>query len=295
MGYMHIDNLYRDDRIFRFPECYALEKIHGTSAHIGWDGLTGNLTFYAGGEKYESFVALFNQDTLRHILGLYAPTSKVTIYGEAYGGKQQGMRATYGDVLKFVVFDIRVNEEWRNVMEAASIAALLSLEFVDFARIDTKLSSIDAERDKPSTQAIRNGITEPKKREGVVLRPTEEARDDRGNRIIAKHKNVEFMETKTPRFVDPDKLQVLKEANAIADEWVTPMRLQHVLGRMPETFAVEIQNTGVIVKAMIEDVTREAKGEIVESKDAMRAIGSATARLYKKWLNDHIAVRSSHE
>jgi hypothetical protein len=55
---------------------------------------------------------------------------------------------------------------------------------------------------------------------------------------------------------------------------------------------LDIENTGIVIKAMIEDVTREAKGEIVESKEAMRAIGSATARLYKKWSNEQIAVRS---
>ncbi len=29
MGYMHIDNLYKDQTILMFRECYALEKIHG--------------------------------------------------------------------------------------------------------------------------------------------------------------------------------------------------------------------------------------------------------------------------
>jgi len=29
MGYMHISNVYRDDRIFMFKRCYAMEKIHG--------------------------------------------------------------------------------------------------------------------------------------------------------------------------------------------------------------------------------------------------------------------------
>lgn len=34
MGYMHIDNLYKDARVLSFKHVYALEKIHGTSAHI---------------------------------------------------------------------------------------------------------------------------------------------------------------------------------------------------------------------------------------------------------------------
>jgi hypothetical protein len=161
---------------------------------------------------------------------------------------------------------------------------------------------MDEERNKPSVQAMRNGINEPKEREGVVLRPIDETRDHRGNRIISKHKNDSFKETKTQRQVDPEKLKVLAEANAIADEWVTDMRLAHVLDKVQaqkintmaemgeaaadiEAFGpLDIKDTGMVVAAMIEDVRREAAGEIVESKDAMRAIGSATARLFKKRL-----------
>ncbi len=34
MGYLHIDNLYKNQTIRLFRECYALEKVHGTSAHV---------------------------------------------------------------------------------------------------------------------------------------------------------------------------------------------------------------------------------------------------------------------
>ena len=63
MGYMDMDNLYKAQDILLFRECYASEKIHGTSAHITWDGK--DLRFFAGGESHEKFVALFNQDVLR--------------------------------------------------------------------------------------------------------------------------------------------------------------------------------------------------------------------------------------
>lgn len=36
MSYMHIDNLYKSQTLLMFRECYALEKIHGTSAHVMW-------------------------------------------------------------------------------------------------------------------------------------------------------------------------------------------------------------------------------------------------------------------
>jgi hypothetical protein len=35
MGYAHINNLYKDQEILIFKHVWALEKIHGTSAHIG--------------------------------------------------------------------------------------------------------------------------------------------------------------------------------------------------------------------------------------------------------------------
>jgi len=45
---------------------------------------------------------------------------------------------------------------------------------------------------------------------------------------------------------------------------------------------LDVTDTGAIVKLMIADVLREAKGEILESKEATKAIGSAAARLFKK-------------
>lgn len=34
MGYLHIDNLYKAQEILAFRTCFALEKIHGTSANV---------------------------------------------------------------------------------------------------------------------------------------------------------------------------------------------------------------------------------------------------------------------
>ena len=36
MAYHHIDNLYRNQDVLLFKEVYALEKIHGTSAHVSF-------------------------------------------------------------------------------------------------------------------------------------------------------------------------------------------------------------------------------------------------------------------
>ena len=43
MGYLHVPNLYRPEAqaILEFKRLYALEKIHGTSAHIQWKAEIG--------------------------------------------------------------------------------------------------------------------------------------------------------------------------------------------------------------------------------------------------------------
>lgn len=285
MGYMHIDNLYKSQSVLQFKTCYALEKIHGTSAHILYKD--GALILYSGGESSERFAGLFDLPALQAKFAELFPSNEfpVTVYGEAYGGKQQGMSPTYGPNLKFVVFDVKVGDQWQQVEQAHETTTKLGLEFVDYAKIPTDLEAINAERDKPSTQSVRNGITEPKIREGVVLRPVMEVTDYRGNRIIAKHKRDEFSERGKPAVeLDPSKLEVLANAQAIANEWVTPVRLEHVIGQIiagRDNKEIEMKDTPVVLKTMLEDILREAAGEIVDSPAARKAISTRTVQVFK--------------
>lgn len=280
MGYLHIENLYKAPDLLMFREVYALEKIHGTSAHISWKD--GEVKLFSGGEKPEKFAALFDLKALAERLTAIGNTSMI-VYGEAYGGKCQGMSETYGKSLKFVVFDVKVGECWLSVPKAEDVAKALGLEFVFYEKTSTDLPDLNRCRDANSTQAVRNGITDPKPREGVVLRPLEEFTKNNGGRVIAKHKREEFMETATVREIDPTKLKILEDAKAIADEWVTPMRLTHVLDKVQAT---EMNQTGDIIRAMLEDVKREAGTEVVWSKDAEQAVCRAAAALYKRRISE---------
>lgn len=279
MGYMHIENSYRNytTTIGLFRECWALEKIHGTSAHVAWrDGV---VHFHSGGEKHDNFVKLFDTFQLTQAFQEMGH-EKVVIFGEAYGGKQQGMSARYGKNLKFVAFDVKIGDNWLDVPNAQQVTERMGLEFVHYVRVSTDVAALDAERDATSEQAKRNGIEGFQPREGVVLRPLREFHDNTGSRIISKHKRPEERETKSPREVgDPAKLKVLEEAEAIANEWVTPTRLEHVLDKLGD---VRMEDTPKVINAMIEDVVREGSGEFVDSKEARRVIGSLTARLFKK-------------
>jgi hypothetical protein len=281
MAYMHINNLYKSRDIFMLRECYAMEKIHGTSAHIGWK--EDKVYFFSGGYEHLAFMALFDVDALKkRFIEMKHPS--VVIYGEAYGGKIQGMKETYGGQLRFVAFEVKIGDAWVDVPEAESIARSFGLDFVHWKRIPTDLEFLDAERDADSVQAIKNGIGPGKKREGIVLRPLRELTYNNGDRIIAKYKRDDFQETKTPRSAKKKDLDVLVLAQAIADEWVTDMRLSHVLDKFQKPW--DITQTGDVIKSMIEDVEREGDGEIVKSKAARAAISKKTAVMFKKLLQE---------
>lgn len=311
MSYANIGNLYREQKILEFPEAYCLEKIDGSSACIIFtrqvtdytnnlnETSTGNFHYHGGCVPGVQFKAIFNTEPLEKGL-LATPYDKVKIHGEVYGGKVQKGAWRYGPDIKFVAFDVKVNDEkWLTVPDAEALTLSLGLEFVHYVRIPTKLSEIDYWRDATSEQAIRNGVTTRDgtwvRREGVVLRTIDEAYDHRGNRIIAKHKRDEERETKTPRkVVDPAKIEVLKEARVIAEEYVTMTRLVgHVLPKIPGEPIVDMTRTKEVISAMREDIFREGAGEFEPSDAVNVEIGKRTAQLLKQYFADKL--REEHE
>lgn len=286
MGYLKIPNLYKDNRILEFKEVYALEKIHGTSAHISWK--EGTVCFFSGGAKHETFVSLFSVDQLKERFQEFFGETPVVVYGEAYGGKIQKMAHTYGPEMKFIAFDVTVDGKWLDVVNAEQVVhEKLGLMFVPYSRVKADIEVLNKYRDAPSLVARWAVGSRDKPREGIVLRPTFEVTLNNGSRLIAKHKALEFQETSTPREVDPEKLKVLTEAREIAEEWVTPMRLRHVVDKLPFE-VVDMTRTKDVVVAMIEDVYTEGEGELVESKDTSREIGKKTAFLLRRYLQENL-------
>jgi hypothetical protein len=277
MGYLHIDNLYKSQEILAFKQCYALEKIHGTSAHIKWDG--ENVHFFSGGEKHENFIKLFNEPFIKEY-AIDKIGKPFTIFGEAYGGKCQGMSKTYGKELKFIAFDVQIEDVWLSVEKAEGIARAINLEFVYWTLVNTDIETLNGERDRRSMQAVRNGIGLDKMQEGVVLRPIFEVTLNNGKRLIVKHKREEFSERASIPEIDPTKRQLMENAEVIANEWVTPMRMRHVLDKLGNP--KDITKIGEVIKAMVEDVTREAEGEITDNKTVRSAIGTKAALMYKE-------------
>lgn len=268
MGYLHITNLYNEPGAL---ECYALEKIHGTSAHVAYR--KGNLHFYAGGMPDAGFKALFDPVALTTILSeTFKENDDLTVFGEAFGGKLQGMSDTYGKATRFLAFDVRLNGVWLDVPSAENVAKSLNIGFVPYERGPLQLDWLNEQRDRDALTAVVPG----KMREGIVIRGIKELNHKDGSRFIYKHKRQEFRETKTVREVDPARALVLTGAAAIAEEYVTPMRLEHVLQRVPYNSA---RDTGAVIAAMAEDVMREGELESIWTKDIARAVSTATVKL----------------
>ena len=286
MSYRHIENLYKNKEVLLFKQCYAMEKIHGTSANVHYNQETDHLSFISGGSKHESFVTFFDQENLleafRQNKVEHPEVKNITIWGEAYGGKLQGMSKTYGPALKFVAFEVCVDDQWFAVKQADFFVQKFGLEFVHYEVIDTTEEAINTAMMADSVQAVRNGMGAGHMREGVVLRPLIELVHPNGGRIICKHKRSEFAERETtPSFTDPEELKILEDAGAIAEEWCTMMRLHHVLDMMTNP---QMEDAQKIIKAMLADIEREASGEILESKASRKEIGKKTMKLFKEFL-----------
>lgn len=280
MGYMHINNLYRDQTVLMFKEVYAMEKVHGTSTHIAYQD--GEIRLFAGGADHLSFTNIFDVPALlEQFKARQYPA--MTIYGEGFGGKMQGMRETYGDKLRFVAFDVKIGQSWLEVPKAEEIVRNLGLDFMPYERGPATVEWLDEQRDRPSRVAVKPDCIS----EGIVIRPILEwhrGREDNRHRVIAKHKRPEFSEraSKKDTRIDPEKAELLAAADAIAVEWVTPMRMEHVIDNLrAQGVPIAPESTRLAIDAMIADVRREAAGEILESKAAMKAIGAAAAKLFK--------------
>ena len=289
MGYMHINNLYKDQEVLLFKECYAMEKIHGTSAHVGMSA-EGNVFTFSGGASSAEFEKLFDIQALHYHFKKMFEGYQIVIYGEAYGGKQQGMKDTYGPDLQFVAFEVKIADQWLSVPQAAAIADTFELDFVEWLKLPTRLDILERYRTLESGQAIKNGMGSHL-REGIVLRPILEVTKNNSQRIIAKWKNPEYSEHKKSKEVRLGRVELVANAQAVADDWVTTERLVHVLDAMlsDETPAT-IEMTGDVIRAMVADIRREGEGEIVWDNEMGKWIGKRTAHVFHQYLQGALFV-----
>lgn len=264
-----------------------MEKIHGTSAWITFDKQNNSILFHSGGANSDKFKALFDADNLFNILSQKGH-DLIKIHGEAYGGKLQKMGETYGMQLKFVTFDVYIENDttkgFLNVDEAEKICLELGLEFVDYIKANNCAETVDSESLRESVQAIRNGMGPGKQREGVVVKPIIESYLSSGKRAIFKHKNKIFWEMTTARPLGRE-LILMSDIKEIVNEWLTCNRFEHVVDRILQTKEdknITINDITRFMDLMVEDMKRESEGEVVWSKKLENQIRKETGIMFKQ-------------
>lgn len=296
VGYLHINNLAKDDKVLLFKEVWATEKVHGTSAHVSWNPDQQRIVYFSGGASAENFRALFDEAFEERFMKLVDQNGKdieVVVYGEAYGGKMQGMRLTYGNELRFIAFEVRVGCHWLNFDKVREIAKDLGLEVVPGKVIPATEEALTEYRNSPSEVAVLRGCQDntdrfgnkPPLREGIVIRPLVEMRTNDNSRVMAKFKNPCFSERESRKDADfpSERKQEILKAEAAAKDFTTETRLEHVLDALGLKEPT-LQDTPKVIKGMVEDILREGAGEVEDSKTLRREIGRISVKLFRQKL-----------
>jgi hypothetical protein len=167
------------------------EKVDGTNIRAIWSGEGWSF----GGRTDRAQIPNYLLEALDEV---FTPTIgkmkemfnelPVCFYGEGYGPKIQKGGGNYRDSCSFVLFDIFVNGIWLKREDVDDIARennIDSVPILGYGTLNDALTMVQ----KGFTSQWGNFTAE-----GLVLRPTVELLDRRGQRIITKVKHKDFKE-----------------------------------------------------------------------------------------------------
>jgi hypothetical protein len=110
----------------------------------------------------------------------------VCFYGEGYGGKIQKMSETYGKDQNFILFDIKVGDQWLAREKVEDIAEKLKIPIVPVV-CSGNLDLMKAQVKYGFKSSLGDGLAE-----GLIGTPAVPLKDTRGRRIITKLKTKDF-------------------------------------------------------------------------------------------------------
>ncbi len=295
--YPHLEALYRVPELRHFRTVIATEKIHGTNARIGWiDG-----TLRVGGRNEELTETntnfglynwvMANKDAWIERLRETFDAANAVVYGEWYGPKiQKGVN--YGAEKQFRAFDVRVNDvllDWDDY-QAVCVRLNVSMAPLVYQGPYDENAFLDL-RHRISVVGQLAGVDDPENTwEGIVVRPPIMVRSKRGEWVMAKFKDEAFEERKSLKKTPLSPVDTA-EADAFAAEWVTPMRLEHVLQQAREQGVAgdSMRDMGHVLRLMAEDVRRESG----TADDLWQQVHKAVARDTKERFQERLLAEVS--
>jgi len=304
--YSSLDNIRKSSEVL-VHDVVCLEKIHGSNLSARWTEeedlvLHGrNRLVYFNGEKTKfdghGFSDWMLEDNRWEGLKKYPG---YIYYGEFMGpGIQKGI--TYCDHKDWRVFDIRHPDgyfvNWDNVEVMCIIAGFKTVPVLYKGKID----SIDQLNDfvnRNSETAILNGVNlKENLAEGIVVKPYNEVRDKRGNRIIVKYKSEKWQESNSSRVkkqLSPEDVELHTKCREFAEQVCTPGRLATIVEHITRDGNTEIsmKRTGDFLKEFVKDVMEEYS-EMYSSLDRKEAnqynktVSGYASNLWKKYVMEN--------
>ena len=168
------------------------EKIDGTNIRIIWDGYK---VYFAGrtekaqipSELGNRLFELFGGEKNEQIFEQKFGNTPITLYGEGYGkGIQSG--GLYSDTQEFILFDVKINDNWQERENVEKIAEYFGIRTVPIVLTGTLEDGVKFIKNKPLSQIAKQEYL----MEGIVGRTIKELKDRSSNRIIVKIKVNDF-------------------------------------------------------------------------------------------------------
>lgn len=185
--------------VFALPEFDLLkdvewtwtEKIDGTNIRILWDGETvrfGGKTDYA---QIPTFLLRVLQDTFtsEKMKSVFNDVTNVCLYGEGYGAKIQKGWNYIHDSTDFILFDVKIDTWWLTRESIEDIAAKLGIKIVPIIGKGKLLDAVEFVKQGYKSTIAQNidYIAE-----GLIMKPSVELFNRKGERIISKIKYKDF-------------------------------------------------------------------------------------------------------
>lgn len=167
------------------------EKIDGTNMRIMWDGV--NVRF--GGKTdnaqiptilIECLQDIFTTDAMKEV---FKDTPNVCLYGEGYGKKIQKGGNYLPDRADFILFDCNIDNWWLTRENIEGIAQQLNIKIVPIIGVWKLEKAIEYVK-----TGFKSIIAENKEyiAEGLIMKPTTELFNRKGERILTKIKHKDF-------------------------------------------------------------------------------------------------------
>lgn len=301
--YPHIENIEEVPEVFELSEVIVTEKVHGSAARIGV--IDGRLRL--GGRKLEftdirpdtreglCFIQWVLDTGLdKKVIEAFSGHD-VILYGEWHGSGtpkkgwpqvQKGIRYINGNDLR--IFDVKVDGKYVPQDEVASWAAKVGLKTMPILyRGKPDMKIFDSLIDTMSRVGEENGIVDPENTiEGIVIRPPEFVWDEKRRPIMAKYKIGKWAERasaqKHPKTLPKERV-VIPGASEFAKEFVTEMRLEHILDQLREAgIPIDKSSLGEVMKRMGQDIKREGIGALGDAKLEWKDVSPFVTRLTKE-------------